>query len=89
MGTHWLGEVFLDRWVRRSLRRFNSASLEEVHAEVCKKLHEEHVVQSFQILPDENDVWCSLQRLVTKGVVEKYVLEYPLKRIKYRIKVMK
>lgn len=88
--SYWIGESQLDRWVTRSLTRFAGADLSEVHAEVCRMLREAGVVKTFQLLPDENDIWCALQRLVKAGYADKYVHETAESRsIHYRCRVMR
>ena len=72
MARYWIGESRLDRFVLRALKRFAGASVTDVHGQACRILREEGVVSEFQILPDENDVWCALQRLVSRGFAEKY-----------------
>ena len=90
MASYWLGDAQLDRMVRRTLRCLVSADLSNIRAGVCQKLREEGVVKSFQFLPDENDTWCALQRLVKNGYVDKYVQEHTTgEHIRYRINVRK
>ncbi|KKW27938.1 MAG: hypothetical protein UY70_C0005G0002 [Candidatus Kaiserbacteria bacterium GW2011_GWB1_52_6] len=75
MAEYWLGNTQLDRSVFRSLRRFTGTDVRGVHKEVCRRLWKERVVALFQFLPDENDVWCALQRLSRRGRVDKYTFE--------------
>jgi len=90
MARYWLGDSQLDRWVFRSLRRFVGAGVFVVHTEVCKRLRVENIVQASQILPSEDDVWCSLQRLTGAKKVDKYVYEDAKDRyIHYRVRAMK
>jgi hypothetical protein len=90
MAEFWLGDFQLDRWVFRSLRHFSGASVEEITAEVCWMLADARVIKGPQQFPDDNDVWCSLQRLTLSRHVDKYVADTANSRgVRYRIHARK
>lgn len=74
MASYFIGEPKLDRFVLRALKKFAGNSVSDVHKQTCLKLMKEGVVAEFQLLPDENDIWCALQRLVSKGWARKYTV---------------
>lgn len=89
MAEFWLGDFQLDRWVFRTLRTRISANTKQLTIAVRRKLKDEGVVRPLQALPDENDVWCSLQRLTLSRHVDKYVNEKRGRDIRYRINARK
>jgi hypothetical protein len=82
-----LDNTEIDRWVLRSLRAISSAGTQQLQAEVRRRLIEEGVIKDFQSAPDENDVWCSLQRHTLSGRVIKYLHETKEvdRAIRYRV----
>ncbi len=83
--TYWLGDTVLDRYVYELVKPHNGVDIAELHALVCQKLQQERIVAAFQLLPDENMIWCSLQRLVQRQQVRKFVSDSgPEPCIRYR-----
>jgi len=88
MAKYWLGEAQLDRWVLRSLRGLTNLDALGVHKEVCRRMLGEGAVKPVQFLPDENDVWCSLQRLSLRRRVDKLTVnDMTGNHIHYRVNV--
>jgi hypothetical protein len=87
MSRYWLSTSTLDRYVIRLLRRLSSSDEKRLCHHVCNRLRGDGLVQVFQKLPDENDIWCSLQRLSAEGKVKKYVFESATvdRHIRYRV----
>ena len=78
MADFWLGLQTLDRFVHRTTRVQNGADVSVLTRDVTRLLRtplsgQSPVITPHQIAPDENDVWCSLQRLVARGQVVKFL----------------
>lgn len=78
MARYWLGEHTLDRFVLRATRVQNGADASKLCRDVTLLLRtpspgHDPVITPHQIAPDDTDVWSSLQRLVARGQVVKFV----------------
>ncbi len=78
MARFWLGETTLDRYVHRVARIQNGGDVPVLCSGVVRLLRAAEpgtspVITQYQLAPDETDVWCSLQRLVARGQVVKFV----------------
>jgi hypothetical protein len=82
-----LSDTAIDRWVLRSLRRFSGIDTVGLQVEVHRRLAQEGIIAGFQLPPDENDIWRSLQRLTLARRVDKYVYETKEidRAIRYRV----
>ncbi len=77
MGHFWLGDDVLDRYVLFVLRGINDGTCVQVTRRVRRILtapdmNGRALVLSNQIKPDNEDVWCSLQRAVVRKCAEKF-----------------
>jgi hypothetical protein len=70
-----LSDADIDRWVRRSLRKLPGAPIAELQRELRRRMIEVGIITSFQLPPDDDDVYRSLQRQTLSGRVVKYIYE--------------
>ena len=72
MPRFWIEDKEFDRWVLRAVRA-RGGSVEDILERTKSLLAEADIIKPFQKMPDDNDVWCALQRLTGVGRVRKSV----------------
>lgn len=79
-----LSESEFDGWVLKAVQAAPESGIEVLTEKTKELLREHEIVPACMFMPDDNDVYCSLQRLCATGRTQKHA---PRRGIRYNARI--